>query len=81
MAAIGTELGAEVLAFDPHIRSDELGVAIDIVALTADEIEASDAVVLLCDHDGFDFELIAEKACYVLDCRHRLAPSETVEFL
>ena len=81
VAGLLLELGAYVSACDPHIRSEELGVAIDIVELTADEIAASDAVVLLCDHDAFDFELIVDKACYVLDCRHRLAPSETVEFL
>ncbi|MDH6146041.1 UDP-N-acetyl-D-mannosaminuronate dehydrogenase, partial [Kitasatospora sp. GP30] len=34
---------------------------------------AADAVVLLADHDDFDYPQITEHARYLLDCRRRLA--------
>ena len=50
------------------------------VELTAEEIAAADAVVLLADHDAFDFDLVVQHARYVLDTRHRLT-GPTVESL
>jgi UDP-N-acetyl-D-mannosaminuronate dehydrogenase len=35
-------------------------------------VEQADAVVILTDHDDFDYELIANAPGYVLDTRHRL---------
>ena len=38
---------------------------------------AADAVVLLTDHDAFDYELVASSAPYIFDarnrCRHRMS--------
>jgi UDP-N-acetyl-D-glucosamine dehydrogenase len=42
------------------------------VEVTADEVRAADAVVLITDHDGFDYELISEHARFILDTRNRL---------
>jgi UDP-N-acetyl-D-glucosamine dehydrogenase len=42
------------------------------VAPTAAELAAADAVVLLTDHDAFDFAEIGRQADYCFDCRHRL---------
>jgi UDP-N-acetyl-D-glucosamine dehydrogenase len=40
---------------------------------TPAEISRADAVVLLTDHDAFDFTEVASHARYCLDCRNRLA--------
>jgi UDP-N-acetyl-D-glucosamine dehydrogenase len=37
------------------------------------EVRAADAVVLLTDHDAFDFDLVTEHASCVLDTRNRLS--------
>ncbi|MFD9130142.1 nucleotide sugar dehydrogenase [Kitasatospora sp. NPDC059571] len=42
------------------------------VEATPEELAAADAVILLADHDDFDYDAVAEHARYVLDCRRRL---------
>ncbi|GJF34726.1 UDP-N-acetyl-D-glucosamine dehydrogenase [Kitasatospora sp. NE20-6] len=42
------------------------------VDATPEELAAADAVVLLADHDDFDYAAVTEHARYVLDCRRRL---------
>lgn len=68
------DMGAEVRAADPHVveghRVDNRLVRVD---LTKEEIAAADAVVLLTDHDAFDYGLVEAHAAYVLDCRRRLS--------
>ena len=75
-------LGAEVVAADPHVVEpipvDRRLVRVD---LDAAELAAADAVVVLTDHDEFDWDLVAATAPLVLDCRRRLAPSAAVEVL
>lgn len=63
-------LGAEVRAADPHVA--ELGVDPRVirVELSAEEVAAADAVLVLVDHDDFDFAVVAEHARYVLDTRN-----------
>jgi len=36
---------------------------------TADEVAAADLVVVLTDHDSFDYAMVEESATHVLDCR------------
>ena len=71
--------GADVAVADPHVSDPrpELG---PLVELTIEELERADAVVLLTDHDDFDFALISRHARYVLDTRRRLVGGN-VEFL
>jgi UDP-N-acetyl-D-glucosamine dehydrogenase len=42
------------------------------VEVSQEEIERADAVVLLTDHDDFDYDLVGSHASYVLDCRRRV---------
>ncbi len=63
-------LGAEVRVVDPHLSGDASGYP--LVDLTTDELEHADAVVLVTDHDIFDYALVAQHARYVLDTRNRL---------
>jgi UDP-N-acetyl-D-glucosamine dehydrogenase len=63
-------LGADVRVADPHLAGTSL--AFPLVEVTEAELEAADAVLLITDHDAFDYELIGACAAYVLDTRNRL---------
>jgi UDP-N-acetyl-D-glucosamine dehydrogenase len=63
-------LGANVRVVDPHLTG--ASVPYPLVELSAAELEGADATVLITDHDAFDYELVAERASYVLDTRNRL---------
>lgn len=82
VATLLADLQADVRAVDPHVLTGQgLDSRLRRVELSADEVAAADAVVLLSDHDGFDFDLVAREARFVLDCRHRLPAGENVEYL
>jgi UDP-N-acetyl-D-glucosamine dehydrogenase len=65
-----TELGAHVVVADPHVRPDHVAVA--VVEATAEELAAADAVVLVTDHDAFDYGSVVDHARFVLDTRNRM---------
>ena len=71
-------MGAEVRVVDPHVAGQDLPGP--LVELTAGELQRADAVVIVTDHDAFDFDLVREHAAYVLDTRNRL-DGPTVERL
>jgi UDP-N-acetyl-D-glucosamine dehydrogenase len=73
-----TALGAEVHVVDPHIVAESLPYP--LVDLTAEEVRASDATVIVTDHDAFDYDLIRAHARYIFDARNRL-DGPTVERL
>lgn len=66
-------LGAQVRAVDPHIEASRLDPRIGLGALSADEVAAADAVVILTDHDAFDWDIVRDHARFIFDTRHRLA--------
>ena len=81
VASLLLDMGAEVRAADPHVVEDaRVDRRVVRVALTEEQIEAADAVILLADHDAFDLDLVVQHARYVLDTRHRLT-GPTVESL
>jgi UDP-N-acetyl-D-glucosamine dehydrogenase len=63
-----------VSAADPHVVEEirALGDRVRRVELTEEEVATADAVVLLSDHDEFDYELVRTHARYVLDTRRRI---------
>jgi nucleotide sugar dehydrogenase len=63
-------LGATVRVADPHLAADSVPYL--LVDPSADEIEAADGVVIITDHDAFDYDLVRLHASYVLDTRNRL---------
>jgi UDP-N-acetyl-D-glucosamine dehydrogenase len=71
VAELLRSFGAELAVVDPHVIDlpPKLG---PLVELTVDELQRADAVVLLTDHDDFDFALVRRHARYVLDTRNRL---------
>ncbi len=73
VAQLLASLGAQVRAADPHVV--EATAVDDLIARVdpdPEELSAADVVVLLTDHDAFDFENLASHARYLFDCRHRL---------
>ena len=68
------DMGAEVRAADPHVVEQvKVDARLVRVELTQQELAAADVVVLLTDHDSYDYDLVTEHASFVLDCRHRLS--------
>ncbi|MGH8982653.1 MAG: nucleotide sugar dehydrogenase [Acidimicrobiia bacterium] len=73
-------LGAAVRVADPYVADRQLDSKVVLVEPSPDELAAADAVVLLTDHDTFDYDAIGRHARYVLDTRNRMH-GETVEHL
>jgi UDP-N-acetyl-D-glucosamine dehydrogenase len=74
--------GAEVRAADPYVRETvPIDPRVVRVELTPDEVTAADAVVIITDHDTFDYDMVQSRAGYVLDCRGRFTPSAHIERL
>jgi UDP-N-acetyl-D-glucosamine dehydrogenase len=82
VAKLLADMGAHVHAADPHVvETLPLEAPVTRVDASEQEISEADAVVLLSDHDEFDYEMLAAKASYVLDCRRRVPVSSRVERL
>ncbi len=65
------KLGSHVRAADPHVDACLLPPEVEIVRPTERELERADAVVILTDHDCFDYELVQQAGTYVFDTRNR----------
>jgi UDP-N-acetyl-D-glucosamine dehydrogenase len=65
--------GAIVKYHDPHVpKLHEDGVELESIALTADTLHGTDCVVIVTDHTGLDYPLVAREAKLVVDTRHAL---------
>jgi len=67
-------LGADVRAADPHVLTTHSRMEIPRAEFTPDEVGAADLVVVLTDHDAFDYRLL-EDARAVFDTR-RVVPGK-----
>jgi UDP-N-acetyl-D-glucosamine dehydrogenase len=67
------QLGAEVVAADPHVHDTHLPAQVTRVDATAAELAAAAAVIVLVDHDEFALDQVAQCSSYVLDTRHCLS--------
>jgi nucleotide sugar dehydrogenase len=74
VAELLRSMGALVFATDPHVHESP-GGSFELRDLTESEVREADAVVLMTDHDDFDFELLQRESRYVLDTRRRLVGS------
>ena len=64
---------ADIVYHDPFVADFVVeGVPVSSVELTADEVAAADAILLVTDHDEVDYELVVESAKLVLDTRNKL---------
>ncbi len=73
-------MGCDVRVADPHVATRHLDTQVINVEATREELDAANAVVLLVDHDIFDYDAIAATNTFILDTRHRLSGA-TVEYL
>jgi UDP-N-acetyl-D-glucosamine dehydrogenase len=73
-------LGAEVRAADPFVVEEHVDSRVVAVEASPDEVTAADVVVLLTDHDAFDYDMVGRLGRCVLDTRHRVT-GERVEYL
>ncbi len=78
-------MGADVHYVDSHIPDLEYLGNPSLGSLTRVDLDeyalaGADAVVVLTDHDDVDYELVASRARYVLDTRHRCR-GDVVEYL
>ena len=73
-------MGADVAVTDPFVEDRFVPSDVERVDCTPEEIAAADAVVLLVDHDAFDYDAFAS-AAYVFDCQHRVPPAPNIEYL
>jgi len=74
-------LGALVRAADPYVVDASWSCRAEKAEVTDEELSAADIVVLLTDHDEFDYDLVVDRASLILDTRHRLAAAANVESL
>ncbi|MEU6023800.1 nucleotide sugar dehydrogenase [Micromonospora sp. NPDC048871] len=65
------ELGAEVRAVEPYAAAHHLPEGVLTVELTEREIREADCVVVITDHDVFDYPLVERHARYIFDARNR----------
>ena len=63
---------------DPYVDDDCLDPRIVRGEPSAEEIAQADAVVILTNHDIFDWDVVLENARYVLDTRHCVAGAQVV---
>ena len=73
-------MGCEVRVADPHVTSSRVDPRVIHVDVSAAELDAADAVVLLVDHDAFDYAAIARTTTFILDTRHTMT-GPSVQYL
>jgi UDP-N-acetyl-D-glucosamine dehydrogenase len=65
--------GAKVVYHDPHVPEYRAGgVSMSNAALTPEVVAAADAVLVVTDHAGVDYPMVAREARLVLDTRNAL---------
>jgi UDP-N-acetyl-D-glucosamine dehydrogenase len=65
--------GAEVTYSDPHAPELYMdGVNLHSQDLTPESVRGHDCVVVVTDHTGVDFDMIAREAALVVDCRNAI---------
>jgi nucleotide sugar dehydrogenase len=68
------DLGAKVRMHDAHVAADaDLGLPVQRVACSNEEIEAADLVVILVDHHDLPYDEICSRAKLIFDTKGSLA--------
>ena len=65
------KLGADILVAEPMAEPALLPANLELVECTPEQVRAADAVVVLTDHDQFDYAMIEREATYIFDARNR----------
>ena len=72
--------GADIRVVDPYVDDEVSDARYVRVELDEQEVTGAAALLLLTDHDTFDYELVLRHASYILDTRRRVAGPQ-VEYL
>lgn len=75
------DLGATVVATDPHVAPEEFPAGVAPVPCTPNELAAADLVVVLVPHDAFDLDAVRTHARAVFDTRNVVGAAAHVEVL
>jgi UDP-N-acetyl-D-glucosamine dehydrogenase len=82
VAGLLMELGADVYAAEPFLEEVPKSLqGVTLVSLSREEVDRADIVIVLTDHDQFDFDMVSGGSTIVLDTRHRLSPGALIESL
>ncbi len=82
VARLFVGMGAHVSAVDPFVHDAPRGLeTVTMVELTPEQVSAADIVVLLTDHDVFDYALVTRHAKAVFDARNRFPAAPNVQRL
>ena len=65
-------LGAHVSACDPLIDPEHVPDSVPLVEFDAEQVGSADLVVVLTDHDAFDWSLLERRPAHVFDTRNRV---------
>ncbi len=72
IAELLNELGAHVVGCDPYVEPHRLYADVELRPLDEATIADSDALIVITDHDCFDYHLLERAPGYVLDTRRRV---------
>jgi UDP-N-acetyl-D-glucosamine dehydrogenase len=64
-------LGADVAVAEPHVEDMRLDADIERVECTPDEVRRADVVIVITDHDEFDYDMVQREAARIFDTRNR----------
>lgn len=67
------ESGAEIEAIDEHVEAYRWPAGVRRVQPTEEVFAAVDAIVLITDHDGVDYDSMVRSSSMILDTRNRLS--------
>ncbi len=73
--------GAQVTAADPHVPTRHWPANVERLEYTVDAIASHDIVIVITDHDEFDFGLLSGASTRVLDTKNRVEPGDNVALL
>jgi UDP-N-acetyl-D-mannosaminuronic acid dehydrogenase/UDP-N-acetyl-D-glucosamine dehydrogenase len=64
-------LGADLVVAEPHVDDIRLLPDIERVECTVEQVRAADLVVVITDHDEFDYDMVQREASRIFDTRNR----------
>jgi UDP-N-acetyl-D-glucosamine dehydrogenase len=76
-----SDMGATVLAVDPMLAPDGFPDCVTRADLSESLLTNADLVVVVTDHDAFDWNLILRASPRLFDTRHRVASAPHVSYL
>ncbi len=72
------ERGAAVTYHDPYVADlGHEGIELQSIELTTEAMKTADCVVIVTDHSCFDWQVIADNARAIVDCRNALKDIES----